>query len=82
MEDGYTVNLDKQRYIPMTADINFKSTSGPKNLLITQIGNEQFASDQTIVWLIAGIVTIVSAVVSAIFLIRRRRAPSLNLKYP
>ena len=82
MEGDYTINLDKQGYIPMNTDINFKSTSGPINLLITQIGNEQSASDQTTVWLIVVIVIVVSAVVLVIFLMRQRQGPSLNVKYP
>lgn len=82
MEGDYTISLDKQGYTPMETNINFRSTSGPINLFMTQIGDEQSTSDQTLTWLILVIVIVVVAVVLVIFLIRRRQAPSLNIKYP
>jgi hypothetical protein len=77
MEGDYTVNLDKQGYIPMNTTIDFKSTSGPINLSITQIGDDQSTINQTIVWLVLVVVIVVSAI-ALVMVIRRRRKQTPN----
>jgi len=83
VEGDYTINLDKQGYIPMNTTLNFKSTSGKANLLITQIGGNQSTSDQTIIWLIIVVAIIISVGVVLVIVLmqRRRQVPRLNIAH-
>ncbi len=83
VEGDYTISLDKQGYVPMETSLSFKSTDGPIDLYITQIGDGQSASDGATVGIIL-IVVIVSCIVAlVVFLMwRRRQMPNLNIPPP